>query len=219
MAMDRKKSHLSSKKIRNQDTMSSRERILYSLTEFSIKKESRETMQYTTHYQSPLGDLLLAADDEGLTGIWFEGSANYADGLELQYEENETPILKKAREWLDVYFSGREPDFLPPIHMTGTPFQLSVWEILQKIPYGKTMTYKEIAEKIAQKEGHPSSAQAVGGALARNRWLVLIPCHRVVGTDGSLTGYAGGMDRKVELLKLEKADLEHLWIPNEKTEV
>lgn len=176
-------------------------------------------MQYTTHYQSPLGDLLLAADDEGLTGIWFEGSANYADGLELQYEENETPILKKAREWLDVYFSGREPDFLPPIHMTGTPFQLSVWEILQKIPYGKTMTYKEIAEKIAQKEGHPSSAQAVGGALARNRWLVLILCHRVVGTDGSLTGYAGGMDRKVELLKLEKADLEHLWIPNEKTEV
>lgn len=103
--------------------------------------------------------------------------------------------------------------------MTGTPFQLSVWEILQKIPYGKTMTYKEIAEKIAQKEGHPSSAQTVGGALARNRWLVLIPCHRAVGTDGSLTGYAGGMDRKVELLKLEKADLEHLWIPNEKTEV
>ena len=165
-------------------------------------------MQYINHYRSPLGGILLAADETGLSGLWFDGAKYYAAGLDPEREEKNTPVLDQAKEWLTVYFSGKEPDFLPPLHMTGTPFQLAVWDILQKIPYGKTVTYGEIAKEIAVQKGlSRMSAQAVGGAVGHNKISVIVPCHRVIGTDGSLTGYAGGTDRKLALLRLEKAVL------------
>lgn len=171
-------------------------------------------MKYIAHYQSPIGGILLAADEAGLTGLWFDGGKYYADHLDPEHVEKDTPILEQAREWLTIYFSGREPGFLPPLHMVGTPFQLSVWKILQKIPYGKTVTYGEIAKEIAALKGLPRmSAQAVGGAVGHNRISIMIPCHRVVGTSGSLTGYAGGIDKKVKLLTLENTDMQHLFIP------
>lgn len=162
-------------------------------------------MQYTNHFQSPLGGILIAADEAGLTGLWFDGAKYYADRLDPEHEERDMPVLEQAREWLVVYFSGKEPDFLLPIHMTGTPFQLAVWKILQEIPYGETTTYGEIAGKIARQKGLARmSAQAVGGAVGHNKISIIVPCHRVLGADGSLTGYAGGTDKKEKLLALEK---------------
>lgn len=175
-------------------------------------------MQYITHYQSPVGGILLAADETGLTGLWFDGQKYYADRLDPEHEEKVTPVLAQTKEWLAVYFSGREPLFSPPVHMLGTPFQLSVWKLLQKIPYGKTVTYGEIAKEIAKQKGLSRiSAQAVGGAVGHNKISVIIPCHRVVGTNGSLTGYAGGIDKKVKLLTLEDTDMRHLSIPTKGT--
>ena len=165
-------------------------------------------MQYTNHYLSPLGDILLAADDAGLTGLWFEGQKYFARCLDREHEEKETPVLKEAKRWLNVYFSGKEPDFSVPLHFTGTEFQNEVWELLLAIPYGQTTTYGELAKRIAGKRGvKHMSAQAVGGAIGHNNISVIVPCHRVVGTNGSLTGYAGGIDKKVKLLELEKADI------------
>lgn len=150
-------------------------------------------------YRSPVGELILSADEVGLTGLYF------ADKTDLpQAELCETPIIIAAKEWLNIYFSGKEPDFTPPLHPTGTAFQMEVWEILLTIPYGKSMTYGEIAKLIAAKRGIPKmSAQAVGGAVGRNGIDIIIPCHRVIGTDGSLTGYGGGPDRKIKLLEHE----------------
>ena len=114
------------------------------------------------------------------------------------------PVFEEARRWLDIYFSGAKPDFALPLHLTGTPFQLDVWRILCQIPYGETTTYGRIANRISEERGLPGmSAQAVGGAVGRNPVSVIVPCHRVVGVDGSLTGYAGGIDRKIRLLMLE----------------
>ena len=158
----------------------------------------------TCHYGSPLGGLLLAADEIGLTGVWFDGEKYFADNLPAEHAKRETPILAEARRWLDMYFSGREPDFLPLLHPIGSTFRQSVWEILLKIPYGKTTTYGEIARELAAKRGLPRmSAQAVGGAVGHNEISIIIPCHRVIGTNGSLTGYAGGLDKKRKLLELE----------------
>ena len=163
-------------------------------------------MQYTSHYESPIGGILLAADQKGLTGLWFDGQKYYANHLDSEHEEKNLPIFEETKRWLTIYFSGREPDFTPSLHIKGSSFQLAVWEILQKIPYGKTMTYGEIAEIIAIQKGLPHmSAQAVGGAVGHNRISIIVPCHRVVGAHGSLTGYAGGIDKKVKLLALEKA--------------
>ncbi len=168
-------------------------------------------MKFTTHYLSPLGDILLAADETGLTGLWFDGAKYFGRGLALKHREKNTPILEQTREWLTVYFSGKEPPFYPPLHMSGTPFQLAVWEILRQIPYGETSTYGEIARIIAGQRGLAHmSAQAVGGAVGRNKISILIPCHRVLGTGGSLTGYAGGIDKKVRLLAIEKASIPPL---------
>lgn len=170
-------------------------------------------MQYTIKYQSPAGEILLACDEIGLTGLWLENEKYYANGLETDNKERETPVLSEAKRWLDIYFSGKEPDFTPPIHMLGTPFQLSVWKILCEIPYGKTTTYGEIAKQIAnERDLKQMSAQAVGGAVGHNKISIIIPCHRVVGTNGSLTGYAGGIDKKQMLLNLEGVDTEHLFL-------
>ena len=157
----------------------------------------------------------MAADDVGLTGLWFEGQKYYAYRLDPAHEEKQLPIFQQAQRWLDQYFSGREPESLPPLHPVGSPFQLAVWAILQQIPYGQTTTYGEIARALAKQRGAAHmSAQAVGGAVGHNPISILIPCHRVVGTNGSLTGYAGGIERKRQLLMLEKADLRRCFAPS-----
>lgn len=175
-------------------------------------------MFYIQHYDSPLGSILLAADEIGLTGLWFDGEKYFADNLLDEHIERETPILKETKRWLDIYFTGREPDFMPPLHPIGSAFRQSVWEILLQIPYGQTVTYGEIARQLADKQGIAKmSAQAVGGAVGHNEISVIIPCHRVVGTSGSLTGYAGGVDKKAALLKLERADMSNFFIPKKGT--
>ena len=171
-------------------------------------------MQYTATYQSPLGGILLAADKVGLTGLWFEGEKFYALSLDTEHEARELPILASAKHWLEVYFSGREPDFMPPVHMIRSEFRLCVWELLRQIPYGKTVTYGELAKQISKRRGLPRmSAQAVGGAVGHNEISIIVPCHRVVGTNGSLTGYAGGVDKKHRLLELEHVDMEKFFMP------
>ena len=157
-------------------------------------------MLFLTHYASPLGPILLAADETGLTGLWFEGQKYFPSFLGVEYQEKETPVLTETVRWLDVYFSGKDSGFLPPLHPQGSPFRQTVWDILLTIPRGQTMTYGEIARRLGV-----HSAQAVGGAVGHNPISILIPCHRVVGSDGSLTGYAGGLDRKTRLLQLEGA--------------
>ena len=175
-------------------------------------------MQYTSRYQSPLGEIMIAADKEGLTGLWFVGQKYFALYLDKENEEKEIPVLKDAKKWLDVYFSGKEPSFKLPLHFTGTDFQNEVWKILYTIPYGKTMTYGEIANILAKQKGlKRMSAQAVGGAVGKNEISIIVPCHRVVGTNGSLTGYAGGINKKIELLKLEKGYKEEFFIPKKST--
>ena len=161
-------------------------------------------MQYISHYASPLGGMLLAADDMGLTGLWFEGQKHFARRLDGAHEEREIPLFDEVKRWLDQYFSGSKPDFTPPLHLTGTAFERDVWEILCAIPYGETTTYGEIAAQLAKRRALAHmSAQAVGGAVGRNPVSIIVPCHRVLGADGSLTGYAGGLARKRRLLTLE----------------
>lgn len=175
-------------------------------------------MQYISRYQSPMGEILLAADEIGLTGLWFEGQKYFALYLDKEHEEKELPAFEQAKKWLAIYFSGKEPEFQVPLHFIGTDFQNEVWEILYSIPYGKTMTYGEIAKQLAAKRGlKHMSAQAVGGAVARNEISIIVPCHRVVGTSGSLTGYAGGIERKIALLRLEGADMSGLYRPKHST--
>ena len=170
------------------------------------------------HYESPLGGVLLAADEIGLTGLWFDGQKSFARGLPADRVERETPALLEAKRWLDIYFSGKEPDFTPLLHPIGSAFRQSVWEILLQIPYGKTITYGEIARQLSEKMGlSRMSAQAVGGAVGRNEISIIIPCHRVVGTNGSLTGYAGGIDRKGKLLELEQTDMTGFFVPKKGT--
>lgn len=162
---------------------------------------------YTSVYSSELGDILLAADEIGLTGLWFFGQSYFADTLPAEQIAQETPILAQAREWLDEYFSGKEPDFTPTLHPIGSPFRQAVWKLLLQIPYGQTTTYGEIARQLEKLQNRPHmSAQAVGGAVGHNGISIIIPCHRVVGTKGSLTGYAGGLDKKRALLELEHAN-------------
>ena len=171
-------------------------------------------MVYTCKYKSLIGDILLAADEIGLTGLWFEGQKYFANTLPEDYVPQETKILTEAKKWLDVYFSGEEPKFTPPLHPVGSTFRQAVWQILLQIPYGQTITYGEIARRIAvMKNTSHMSAQAVGGAVGHNEISIIIPCHRVVGTNGSLTGYAGGIDKKISLLKLEHTDMSRLFIP------
>ncbi len=176
-------------------------------------------MIYTCTYKSPLGNILLAADEIGLTGLWFEGQKYFANTLSKEQISKETPVLAEAKHWLDLYFSGEEPTFTTPLHPAGSDFRQAVWKILLKIPYGETMTYGEIAREMAKIQNVPHmSAQAVGGAVGHNAISMIIPCHRVVGTNGSLTGYAGGIDKKVALLELERANMSKFFVPKKGNE-
>ena len=166
------------------------------------------------HYESPLGGVLLAADEIGLTGLWFTGAKYFGAGLPASAAEADTPILAEARRWLEGYFTGQRPAALPPLHPSGSPFRRAVWDILLTIPYGETTTYGAIARQLAVQRGLAHlSAQAVGGAVGHNPISIIIPCHRVVGSGGSLTGYVGGIDRKIRLLSLEGADMSGLYVP------
>lgn len=171
-------------------------------------------MGYKSHYDSPLGGITLASDGEALTGLWFDGQKYFGATLAEGCEQRTLPVFEQAYQWLDIYFSGKDPGFTPPLVMKTTPFRKAVWEIMLQIPFGETMTYGEIAGEIAKQKGlERMSAQAVGGAVGHNAISLIIPCHRVVGTGGSLTGYAGGIEKKVKLLAMEKADMSALFIP------
>ncbi|MDO4300996.1 MAG: methylated-DNA--[protein]-cysteine S-methyltransferase [Clostridia bacterium] len=173
-------------------------------------------MEYTHHYNSPLGGITLASNGKELIGLWFDNQKYFADTLSKEYEEKELPVFYETDKWLDIYFSGKAPDFTPPIYMKTTEFRKAVWKIMLTIPYGKTMTYGKIAEITAKQKGFSKmSAQAVGGAVGHNSISLIIPCHRVVGTNGSLTGYAGGIDKKVKLLTMEKADMSQFFVPKD----
>ena len=161
-------------------------------------------MEYTWRYESPLGGITLGSDGTSLIGLWFDGQMHFADVLSPEHEERLIPVLKDTCRWLDIYFSGSEPGFTPPLVMRASPFRKAVWDIMLTIPYGKTMTYGEIAAGISES----MSAQAVGGAVGHNPIAIIIPCHRVVGADGSMTGYAGGIDRKRFLLELEEKTIK-----------
>ena len=175
-------------------------------------------MQYITHYQSPLGGITVSSDGSALTGLWFDGQKYFASTLGADYKENDLPVFAEAKCWLDIYFSGREPDFTPSLSLKGSAFRMAVWQILQSIPYGQTITYGDIARQLAAQTGKTKmSAQAVGGAVGHNPISIIVPCHRVVGTGGSLTGYAGGIDKKVLLLELEGIDTTEFTMPTKGT--
>ena len=175
-------------------------------------------MVYICKYKSPLGDVLLAADEIGLTGLWFEGQNYFADTLPDEHIQQETEILTETKKWLDMYFAGEEPKFTPHLHPAGSEFRQAVWKILLQVPYGQTISYGEIARKMAEmKKISHMSAQAVGGAVGHNEIAIIIPCHRVVGANGNLTGYAGGIDKKISLLELEHADMRRLFLPQKVT--
>ncbi|MDE7340328.1 MAG: methylated-DNA--[protein]-cysteine S-methyltransferase [Lachnospiraceae bacterium] len=160
------------------------------------------------HYDSPLGEIILASDGEALSGLWFRGQKYFGSTLGEAPVQRTLPVFDRTKEWLDIYFSGTAPDFTPPLSLRTTPFRRAIWDILLKIPFGQTMTYGEIAGQTAKQMNRPHmSAQAVGGAVGHNPISLIIPCHRVIGADGSLTGYAGGIDRKRRLLEMEKGNM------------
>ncbi len=165
-----------------------------------------DKLPYTDYYESPLGQISLSADETGITSLHFDGQKPMAPPANKNRQSTDIPVFADVKQWLHIYFSGKEPDFLPPVHLSGTDFQLAVWNLLRAIPYGTTTTYGALAGQLALQLGKPHmSAQAVGQAVKRNPVAILVPCHRVIGAGGSLIGYAGGLDRKAALLLLESA--------------
>ena len=162
-------------------------------------------MEYISTYASSLGKITMAGDGHYLIGLWFDEQKYFALNLSDDAVKSDLPVFDKTKLWLDQYFNGIKPEFIPPLRFKGTDFQQQVWNILLKIPYGKVITYGDIAREIAESRGIARmSAQAVGGAVGRNPISIIVPCHRVVGTNGNLTGYAGGIDKKKYLLELEQ---------------
>ncbi len=157
-------------------------------------------MYYSTNYLSPIGEMFFVSDGEAICGVWFCGQKHFMHNINETTQKDDLTIFKKLKKWFDDYFRGLNPEIDFKLKPQGSEFRQMVWQILSEIPYGKTLTYGEIASRISP----TMSAQAVGGAVGHNPISILIPCHRVLGTNGKLTGYAGGLDRKVELLKLEK---------------
>lgn len=172
------------------------------------------------NYDSPAGKLTIASDGTSIIGLWFEGQKYFARTLspDAAAAASPAPVLVQAKEWLDRYFKGERPSFSLPLRPRGTDFQKAVWDVLLSIPYGEVITYGDIAKAIAAKTGRETmSAQAVGGAVGHNPISILIPCHRVVGANGSLTGYAGGIDKKIKLLTLEGVDVKRFSVPTRRT--
>ena len=174
--------------------------------------EKKEAMHYLSHYESPLGAMTMASDGDHLTGLWFDGQkydrSTISDDAPLQPH---LPIFTQTAQWLDAYFEGTAPGFTPPIRVEGSDFKKMVTSIMLSIPFGATSTYAHIAAEVARRTGRKQmSAQAVGGAVGRNPIVLIVPCHRVVASDGSLRGYAGGVDRKERLLQMEGVNMSGL---------
>ena len=175
-------------------------------------------MLYYKKLAPPLGEITLRSDGEALTGLWFADDKHYGAKDIAGAALADLDVFTQAEEWLAEYFAGREPKVSVPLKLQGSEFQMQVWRLLQDIPYGRLVTYGDIAKKIAaQKSVARMSAQAVGGAVGHNPLCIIVPCHRVVGANGSLTGYGGGMWRKVRLLELEKVDMSKLTVPTKGT--
>lgn len=168
---------------------------------------------------SPIGPLVLASDGQSITGLWMRDQKYFGSTLPRGQDplRAELPVFDAARRWLDLYFAGRDPGAAPPLAPAGSPFRQAVWAALRRIPYGGLTTYGQIARELERQGGRRVSAQAVGGAVGHNPISILIPCHRVVGSGGSLTGYAGGVEKKLFLLKLEGAPLDGLFTPKKGT--
>lgn len=177
-------------------------------------------MTYKHIYQTPEGfsNMIMNSDGEYLTGLWFEDSRDSFKHI-INCEEKDLEIFKETSKWLDIYFKGNIPDFTPKYKIENlTPFRKDVIDIMNEIPFGKTVTYNDISKIIAKKRGiERMSSQAVGGAVGWNPICIIIPCHRVVGSNGSLTGYGGGIKNKVALLTLEKNDMSKFFVPSRGT--
>lgn len=178
-------------------------------------------MFYSTHYLSPVGPLMLGCDDkDNLVGVWMQGQKYYGETInQVMTEKDDLPIFTAAKNWLDNYFAGQKPSITDlPLAPIGGEFRRTVWDVLCEIPYGEYITYGDIAKIIAAKLGRKNmSSQAIGGAVGHNPISIIIPCHRVVGANGSLTGYAGGIGTKIKLLEHEGADMARLFIPTKGT--
>ncbi|MDD4106134.1 MAG: methylated-DNA--[protein]-cysteine S-methyltransferase [Eubacteriales bacterium] len=172
-------------------------------------------MNHISTYKSPLGVITILSDEDHLTGLWFENEKYRKTPIGQELTKEKSDVLRLTAAWLDIYFAGRDPGFTPPLKWKGSPFRMAVWEILSTIPYGTVITYGDIAKQLAK--GGRMSAQAVGGAVGHNNISIIVPCHRVVGANGNLTGYGGGMSRKVALLTLEKVDMSGMRIPTKGT--
>ncbi len=171
-------------------------------------------ISYIRKYHSPLGEITLACRDEGLTGLWFDGQKHYGSTLTDIKTEADTPVMSLAVRWLDEYFSGHEPQFMPPVSLLGTPFSRLVWQRLTEIPYGTTLTYKELTLRMAARgECGEGAVRAVAAAIGRNPVSIIVPCHRIIGSGGRLTGYAGGIERKEWLLRMELNGNGNEWRP------
>lgn len=157
-------------------------------------------MNYINYYNSPIGKITMGSDGRSLIGLWFENAKYFGNTLTSETQEKILPIFEETKNWLDIYFSGKNPDFTPKLKLEGSEFHIAVWNVLKEIPYGQTTTYGEIAKKVGKSK---MSAQAVGGAVGHNPVLIIIPCHRVIGKNGDLIGYAGGLDLKKQLLDNE----------------
>ena len=174
-------------------------------------------MSYSFIYKSPIGTLNIISDGEFITELWLENRKNSANSLETEIQKD-LPVFANAKKWLDIYFSGKTPDFKLPLAPQGTPFRQRVWKILNNIPYGEVITYGDIAKLIAKESGiKRMSAQAIGGAVGHNQIPIITPCHRVIGANGNLTGFAEGLDIKIKLLVLEQVEMSNLHMPKDST--
>lgn len=183
-----------------------------------VKKKEASVPVYTHEVESPVGRISLASDGTALIGLWIEGQKYFARTLEVEPEKQCVPVLERAARWLERYFAGEQPEIDFPLAPRGTAFQQEVWDMLCTIPSGELRTYGDLARMIAERRGTAKmSAQAVGGAVGHNPISIIIPCHRVVGSDGSLTGYAGGVSIKQRLLELEGAQMDGLYVPKKGT--
>ena len=171
-------------------------------------------MVYIHRYNSPLGWITEASDGKYLTGLWFNGQKLPIGKMDFNYKEKELPVFNETDRWLDAYFRGKVPDFTPPLFLESSEFCKTVWNSILNIPYGKTAAYSEIAKKLASNKNlDQMSARAVGGAVGRNPILLIVPCHRIIGVNGNLTGYSGGIERKIKLLEMEGVDINRLFAP------
>ena len=181
----------------------------------TTRNTRKESMHYLNHYESPLGAMTMASDGEHLTGLWFDGQKYDRSTINDEAAlEPDLPVFTRTAQWLDTYFGGTDPGFTPPIRVEGSDFKRMVTSIMLSIPFGATSTYARIAAEVARRTGRKQmSAQAVGGAVGRNPIVLIVPCHRVLASNGGLRGYAGGVDRKERLLQMEGVNVSGLSTP------